>query len=135
MRGHVQGMWSCGSNLCITARGRDPQVGQLRNVVAVNQVMRDSWVTWLKSKEFLQNRGGTLPIDKVFVVAWFGGQQRKGIERGSLVIIRIRRVNLLHRVRICFCPSVMIKFVWIAVESANRCDVSTLTCSYLFLLR
>ena len=89
VRRHVQGVRSRRRNLRVSSRGGNAELRQLRLVVAVDQVVCNSWMIGLSSEQFFQH-GGCLPaFGERCVLVRVGGEQGQRIERRGFVIVGI----------------------------------------------
>ena len=75
VRRHVQGVRSRGRDLRVAAGSRQAQLGQLRLVVGMNQIVGHTGMVGLSGEEFLQNRRGSLAIRESRVVMRLGSEQ------------------------------------------------------------
>jgi hypothetical protein len=89
-----------GSDLSISARGRQPKLRKLRVVGGMNKVMRDAGMVRLFFEQLIQNANRLLGIFQRRVMVRCRRQQCESIENRRLVVIRILLRNLLHRLRI-----------------------------------
>ena len=89
VRGHVQGVGRGGRDLGVTAGGGNAELGQLRLVVGVNQIMRDSGMVGFAGKQRFENGGGLFAVGESLVVVRLGGEQRERVEYRGFVIVGI----------------------------------------------
>src|SRR5260370_23895165 len=89
-------MWSGGSDLGVSASGRQAELRQLGLVIAVDQVMHNSGMIGLGGEKLLQDGAGLLAVGKRGVVVGLRRQQRERIKSSRFVVLRILPVHLLH---------------------------------------
>ncbi len=123
VRWHMQRVRSGGRDLRITARGGNAELRQLRLVVAVDQVMRDSGMIGLGGEKFFENGGRLLAIGERRVMVRLRGKQRERVEDSGFVIVWEGLVDLLHRVGIGLGAGVLVHFVRVGVKSLDCGDI------------
>jgi hypothetical protein len=129
MRRHVQRMRSGGSDLRISAGGRQAELRQLWLVIAVDQVMHNSGMIGLGGEQLLQDRASFLAVGKRGVVIGLGREQRERIKSSRLVVVRILPVHLLHCRGVSPGSRFVVRFLAVGVERLQGQDVIALAVS------
>ena len=93
----MQRMRRRGRNPGIAASRRQTQFGQLRLVIAVNQVMRHSRMSGLLLEKCFQHGRRFLPVGECSVAVLFRRQQRKRVKCRCLEIAGVTLIDALHR--------------------------------------
>ena len=122
----MQGVRGHGRDLRVTAGGGQAELGELRLVVGVDQVVGHAGMVGLGGEELLQDRRRLLAICESCVLVRFGGEQGERVENRGFVVIRVGLVNLLHRVGVRLGASVVLEVLGIAVEGCDGRDIRLL---------
>ena len=126
MRGHVQRVRRPGSQLCVISRCRQSEVGELRVIETVNDVMRDAGMLRFERKNPIQDLSRFFLIRVCLVLRIGDSEKCEGMEDRGLVIIRVRRRNRVHRFFIRHHARVVIELVGVGVIRIDGIDVRAL---------
>ena len=113
-------------DLGVAHRRRQPELGELLGVVAVDQVMHDAGVVRLRLPNLFQDLGGFLLVREGLVGRRLGCVQRQRIEDAGLLVVREAGMDLLHRLFIGDRPGLVVDLVVILVEGGDRRDIGLL---------
>ena len=126
MRWHVQSVGRGRCNLGIAARRRQPQLGQLRLVATMDDVMCHARMVGFLRKDFFQYLDRLPTICKTAVVLRFRREQGQSVKSSCLTVAGISLIQLFHRRRVSDGPCVMVNRIGMIVKSTHRLDVVTL---------
>ena len=119
VRRHVLGVAGRGRDLGIRARGPQPQRRVDGVVIGVNQIVRRARVIWMIAEHRLDDRRGS-HVESEVAPGVGGAEQRERVKCRGVGVVRIRTIEIGHRVRI---REIARLFVGVAVEDLDGAEV------------
>ena len=110
-------------DLGVADRRRQPGLGELRRVVAVDQVVHDAGMLRLLLPLLVENVRRLALLGVGLVGRQCRRVQRQRVEHAGLAVLGIALVQLLHRLLVGDRTGAVIELVVVAVERADRRDV------------
>ena len=135
VRGHVEGVRRVRGDPGVGAGRGEGIGGKLRIVERVDHVMRDAGMLRLEGQEGVQDRGRLLLVREARVARRRRAEQRQGVEDLRFMVVGQLLRELPDGIAVGLRAGLVIEPIGVAIEGADRGDVSALPLGLCIELR